>query len=603
MVNVYSIISRVPFFSHLTPNEVSYLLTHCRETTINKGKRVDLSASPSLSIVKSGLFEIDTTTKKIMVYLSQGSFFGSIPFSDFSPKGTIKAVSDCEIIIIDDIKIKEFFLLHFRAFRGYIKALEKLNFLAPDSYFKKGGSANIISFYSSERASGTTIITSVVASALSKKGKTVVLDCSYSGNSLFSVFGKKVTAPVSQKGDDDVSFEIMIKDGLQECSENLHILNISFGSQVKVDPEIINPLLFILSRKYDNIIFDIRNEDVDFRNKIVQCSDIIINIIKNKKQLQVESSISSLCKEGQRVFTIFNSYYNKGVSTFEGGFIVPEFDFSHKDPLENLFNIADLTEIGQIIRVIDKKKRVMVLGSLFLNAPLIGGLFSNLNPDDFDYIYSSSFSSILMLMYLSSKNHDFFYDGVKELFSEIRMNSFLDISYPDKFVVKKGAYYRYFDDIVKKRNLENFAIQPLVKVKNHLTDEGEILSSGSASHIMTASASLYPLFEGTKLNDSLYWSGYPDQRALVEDMLRLNVDEIYSFEVHNRNAIKMDYDRMPVFFHNYYNSVNDDQNLGESPFAQRQFSITASFDKLKPGKMMNNSEELWNKCLKDFSLQ
>ena len=88
-----------------------------------------------------------------------------------------------------------------------------------------------------------------------------ILDLSLSGSSIFNFFEKKITSPLAHKEDDNPAVEKMIKQKIETIDENLDLINIAFGAKVKVNPDILSPILFILSKEYKYIILDITDHD------------------------------------------------------------------------------------------------------------------------------------------------------------------------------------------------------------------------------------------------------------------------------------------------------------------------------------------------------
>ncbi len=119
-----------------------------------------------------------------------------------------------------------------------------------------------------------------------------------------------ITASIS-KSPDEVTGQKFIEQRIEKVSEKLDILNVAFGSKVRLNPEIINPLLFYLSFEYSYIVIDCSNNDVALRDTILHNTDIVIEIINNKSISKLQAINDSLLTQGQQVIYIVNKHFEK----------------------------------------------------------------------------------------------------------------------------------------------------------------------------------------------------------------------------------------------------------------------------------------------------
>jgi len=119
------------------------------------------------------------------------------------------------------------------------------------------------------------------------------------------------------------SVEKMIHEKIEKVNDTLDLMNISFGSTVKVDPGILSPIFFILSKEYRYIVLDLSDHDRDLRNKAFELSDIIFTFVTGTRNPgQVYEMFDSNLKEGQKVYYAVNEYYTGSIRGFDGGLIL-----------------------------------------------------------------------------------------------------------------------------------------------------------------------------------------------------------------------------------------------------------------------------------------
>ena len=140
--------------------------------------------------------------------------------------------------------------------------------------------------YSSLPGAGKSLLASLMGVSLKGAGKTVILDLSYAGNSVFNFFEKKITAPLSHRAEDGPSFEEIIRGRIEPVDEGLDLVNVAFGSKVKVNPDILSPLLFMLSKEYRFIVIDCGDDDPGLRDRVIGLSDRVFTLVKNRKDIR-----------------------------------------------------------------------------------------------------------------------------------------------------------------------------------------------------------------------------------------------------------------------------------------------------------------------------
>src|SRR3990172_3473804 len=251
------ILIALPFFSHSVADEIEGLQKIGKTSSVKKGDEFDLKKVDSFNVIVSGAFGIESSGKNDTVYLKPGSFFGPLPFTENRPAGRIRALVDSTLFVFGIEDLYKFFLVSYKFLRGYLKIITRMGYSLSEVGRKySGGKSKIITVYSRSHQSGKSFLSSLIALSLKKDAKTVVLDMSISADSIFNFFEKKITAPLSQRSGEEKGFEGILNEWIVPVNENLDLINIAFGSKVKVNPDIVSPLLFILSKEYRYVVID-----------------------------------------------------------------------------------------------------------------------------------------------------------------------------------------------------------------------------------------------------------------------------------------------------------------------------------------------------------
>ncbi|MDY6935214.1 MAG: cyclic nucleotide-binding and patatin-like phospholipase domain-containing protein [Spirochaetota bacterium] len=562
---LHQILQDFPLFRHCKDREIEHLCNIGKIEILKKGQRLDLKGVNSLCFVIDGLLEIEKSAKRDVFFLIPGSFFGDIPFSTSKYKGYVKALNDSTLALLNTEEIYKFFLVNYRGFRGYIKAIERMGFQITEAGMSNIGCNNrIVTVYSPFRDCGKSIISSFLGLSLSKYGKTIILDSSFSGVSIFSIFEKAVTLPFSQKLTQQASREQSIIDEILEISENLALFNISFDSKVKVNTDIISPILLLLSKKYKYIIIDLSDDDHDLRDRIFDITDIIFAIIKRiKDREELYDLVDSKLLEGQRVYYTLNRYYAKDVGSFEGGYIFEDIGCKKGDNTVSNIGRLVLDDVHhELIQLIISKRRGLVLETNLVDSVLFTGLFSALykHESNIDLLYSSSWGFFVISLFLLGSDISQFKKNVLKFFSEERINSFLDISFPDEYIFKNNKIIRFVNEIAGNNRLEVFRTLPVVM----LTEEGNynkrVFSTGLFRELLSASFLLYPIFEPLKIAGRYYNSGYPIKYVKVEDLFRMDVDEIIYASANISDSLKFGETRILPFYKKYIDHIYNRRN-------------------------------------------
>ncbi len=606
MDNIDHILYGIPLFRHCTEQEILSLKKKGRPVVIPRGRKHDLRRAGVLYVVIRGLFEIEALGKNDIFYLSPGSFFGDIPFTLNRHRGSVKALVDSELLLLDIEEIYRFFLSSFKAVRGYLRSIGKMGFELSDVGKKySGNKSRVITVHSPHPGSGKTLFSAYLGIACSGEGRTIILDMSYKGNSIFNIFEKKITHAISQRPNEDLSSEAFVYEYIEEVNGSLSLLNIAFGARVKADPGILAPILFILSREYRYIIIDLGGQDDALRDRIVEFTDVLFAVLKKAKDREL---LYDFCddrlREGQRVFYVLNRYFDQDTRSFDGGFLFNNLGISRDTTaLTALSGHAAMDGAKDLItQFVSRKRKALVCEANMMESIALAGLMRSLHAagSDIGLCYSSSLSYVVVALYMLLDDDDEYERQMVKIFSEDRINSLLDITFPDEHIISNSKIYRFARDIGKNRRIEIFKNVPAAMLASDDGQGSRIFSTGYFSDLITGSFLLHPVFEPVEIAGRRYHSGYPRVQARPENLLRTDVDEIIHASVRNRQKLRFHDKRILRFYEKYLEYLYEwrpDEKPDEA--ADRHITIEIDEDTPRVEKIMKLSEEISNKLLKE----
>jgi predicted acylesterase/phospholipase RssA len=601
------ILTALPLFRHCLTEEIIALQKIGNLASVKKGHEFDLKKINSFNVIVSGIFEIESMGKTDVVYLAPGSFFGTVPFTESRVTGKIKALVDSTLLIFKLEDMYKFFLMSYKCLRGYLKVTSRMGFDISEigiKYF--GGKSKIITVYGPSRESGKSLLASLLTISLKKDGKTVLLDTCISGNSIFNYFEKKITAPLSQRSVDGSGYEQIINEWIVPVDESLDLINITFGSKVKANPDILSPLLFILSKEYKYIVIDSSDDDIDLRNRIFGLSDQIFNLVKNRKEIRLSFDVfDGQAKEGQRVYYVINERYAGQVRDFSGGFVLPHFESKTAyGEFDRLSHFAESVAVSSLVGLIMKKRRAIVFETNLLPALFYAGFLNALREKDkkFDIYYTSSFSYIIVSLFLLSSSQSEFKKWLEHFFSEDRINKLLDITFPTDHVFKNNLIAKLADEICGSNRIEMLNDVPVAILGQNGAMTRRLFSTGHLKDLLAASFCLYPVFEQVPIMDTPCNSGYPDFRVRIEDLFRIDVDETVYVSVDNSSAMNYPEGKLISLFNNYMAFVEDRHVEGKTgDFSDINIVLEVSERDIKIGKILDTSRELADKFVSSIT--
>jgi len=588
---IRNLLRSVPFLLHLNDEEAEYFYRSGRFASVKKGQLVDVKKINSLYIVIDGIFEIESISNRDIVYLSPGSFFGFMPFIENKKKGNVRALVDSRVFVITEDDLYRIFLLSHKALRGYIKTIESLNFDISDigkQYFNLKG--KVITVYSPSAGSGKTMLSSLLAMSLSGE-KTIILDLSDKGYSIFDLFKQRLTVPLSEKDKGEKAAESLINDRIVKINDNLHLLNISFSARVKVDPSIIGPILFILSRDYKYIIADLSDNDHELRNRMFEQTDFIFALTNIKKDMdEIQPVLDEQLKEGQRVYYVRNNNFSDEKGPFYGGLILNKLEnYSSENSVEMLEGFISAGELDAFKNTVTGKNRALVIQSAQHESILFSSLLLELNRSgkSFNYLYSSSYTYFLLCMYLLFDDYQLLYNSLKRFFSPEQFNKNLEITFPENFVFKSGRILKYASELAGSKRLEMFHTLPLASVNSG--GKQRIFSTGALNQLMAASFIAYPLFEPVEMGDNLCSSGFPENYVIPAHLFRTETSEVFTVSVINKEKMTFTDEKYNNFFINYTASSKQKSPLPEYIEQTKKLILEVSESEFKFDRISENT--------------
>ncbi|MBN2403381.1 MAG: hypothetical protein JXN64_13430 [Spirochaetes bacterium] len=598
-MNISYILQNIPFLNHLTDSEIQTLCESAEIKPVSKNEKIDIKKIHSFGAVVEGIFELGQRIRGDRLYLAPGSFFGEIPFAVSHHAGTIKAVKDSLVMMINPEKMYKSLLSSYKGFKGYIRNIKGNGFDIIDSgndFLKRG--SRVITVFGRHYNSGGTMLASLLGLNLSGHGSVIILDASSEGNSIFNFFQKEMPPAVSQKAEKGASDEKFVYDRVVNISENLSLLNLYSGSKIKINPDILSPVIFILSRKYKYIIIDHSDYRKDFTNRIFEISDILFPVIKNIKDKSILHNIlDSDLKDGQRVYYVLNRFYEKTIGTFEGGYILEDLDFNRKENLiTNLKNILESNKpkfLEELTEHITRERTGLTIQTNLTNSVFLAGFFSSLYEKDIkiDTIYSSSWSYLITVLYILNADNNAFENNFLKLFTEDKIKSLLDVTFPDEHVYKNGRINNYADELAGDKRIEHYSMLPVAM----LTDRGSgcrrMFSTGFVRDLFTASF-LLNIFEPKNIADSYYCSGYPSYYVKPEDLLRTDINKIRSVIINNKQKLSFGETKISKFFKGYADSLDSGYIYPAFTKSKNELSINVNTDKYNVKEILELSKDI-----------
>lgn len=587
-----NILQTIPLFHPLSEKEITYITQNSNIEKISKDKIIDFKKQKKLIVVIDGLIIVENRLKGDFFYLSRGSFFGDLPFIE-KKHASIKTLADSTVLLIETDILYKLLFASYRTLRGFIKNIHRLN-IETEQELNSEYTSKVICSYGFGN-SGKTVFASYLAFLLSGKGSVIILDASYTGSSSFRLFEKELSQAIAQKLSEKNESDQFISDNIVQVQENISLLNIAHDSKIKVNTDILSPLIIYLSKKFKYIIIDLA-DDHELKDAVFSLSDYIFPVLKNIKDIAaIRSMFDSGLNDCQRVYFLLNRYFSQDISLFEGGLFLDNLDIQSQDSLlANLRNITkeSTNENKTFTDIITSKKTALVVESYTAQSALLSGFFSTLYAQNMNInlIYSSSWSYILCVLYLTSKDQDEFENNFKKYFSQEKIKSFLDISFPENFVFKQTKIQKAAKDIALNVRIETFKTlcTPLVFDTNNRTRR--ICSTGFVKDLIAASFAVDPVFEPVNIEDKTYSSGYP-QTVNIEDIFKTDIDQIMYVSVNNKSKLNFGQGKFLKFYKNYIDMLDTSSHIQNPCIADKTFTLQLDISEYNTDKILADTKQ------------
>ena len=580
-------------FAHCNEYECSAILAASQTYRLSMGQKIDLKNERALFVVLCGFLVPELSPVKAdSLYFCEGSFFGSLPFLDAQPRGALKALADTVLLRLDEDGMHRMFALSYKSFRAYLKILQ--NRMLPLS--ERAGEfvqkhARIITVYSRKAQSGKSFFAAHLACMLEKHGQVAVLDASYSGQSVFDYFEKKLYAPVSQRESGESLTEAYLEKRIERVSDSLALLNVSFGSKVRVQPEIISPLVFLLSHRYSFIIIDVSDTDAVLAERIFDLSDDVFCVEKREKDiLRDERLFDGVLTCGQQLHFVINEYFEKHPLEHNGLLFPCQKTKQDSALYPQIFKQAGEDWSEKICTQLLLKKTALVLEPCGFRSLYYSGLFEQ-NPKFIaeSDVYASSVAFIAAALYRISGGRGVYHKLLKKYFSADRIASFLDVVFPEKNIFQNEKIYRAASDVASDLRLEK--ISPRICCILH-DDATRFISIGYVRDMLAASFSVDPAFAPYRIGDRFLHAGSA-AGICPEALYRMGYDEVSSAGVDAQ--ISIDFESKPVI--SLFASLLDLQASRDSSSfgisAVKRVSVEPSGAVKTVDDVLNESSALW----------
>jgi len=515
------LLNQVPIFKHLMVDELSALSLLAKPHTVKKGSTFHCNAQ-SLYIVDKGIFGVQKSAES--AYLSRTSYFGQLPFCE-KGTGTVRALSDASVLELANTDLYQFICNNFKALRGYCKIVDHYRIpLSQAATTLLKNKACVFTIFSTDKHCGKTTLAISVAAACSYYKKTILLDASYDGISVFDMCGKPLIPPLSQKNPDDVTGYKFIQQRIEKISETMDIVNIAYGSKVKINPDIINPLLFYLSFEYSYIVIDCSNSDIHLRDVIMKNSDSIINVINEKSAINHQVINDTLLTQGQQVYNVVNKHFVKIQKIDKPSYV---FKTIPVETNETIFQAVLKNKVysDELFKNIASDKRAMVLSQGMYETLYYSGVLESLREEKlFDVVYANGRPYAVLMCYLATQTPEDYKKLLFEYFSDDTLHTFFDFTFPDKYLFKNKPLHNFASTISHIKRIEWNAILPYTQLMHNNTQR--FFSTGDAEKIISANLAFSPLFEGISIHGDTYFSAFPLYPLIPESLLRTHINYI-----------------------------------------------------------------------------
>ncbi len=482
--------------SFWTEKALSAASSSSDEIMIQKNKIFSCDDDKYFYIVKTGLLiNLDNLDKKQGQYFPAYSFFGSLPFVESKNKIKLTAAVNSVVYRIEVSRILQVFIEDVKLYKAYLNFLKRNSIDLKSAYQSITQLKNrIISVSSSEKGAGKSLFTSLLAKNISASIKTLVIDLSYGGISVFEYFGLQIISPAAEKENSESKIDLSLR--MTAVNDKLSILNMTNTSKVNLNLDVLSHLLFKLLHQYDCILMDVDSSHEDLQEKAFSLSDAVIVLIGKKNENNF-SIIDRFCSRGQDVYLINNNYLSKR-SVVEGFYQFDSINVKNDNFTEISDEHVQMNVFKALKNEVYRKKSALVLNTSNLSTAYYSGMFRYFFHEKifFDFIAADFLGAVNAMFFLNSENYAQYVKLVKDFFRMEKLKVLSEVTYPENHVYSIEKFEKYFSGIFSSKRME-FNNSKLISYFKSERAENSIKTCGLLSKIASANVSINPFFQKT----------------------------------------------------------------------------------------------------------
>jgi hypothetical protein len=486
-----------PLFSHLSLRRYDSVLSCFEKRLIKKGEKIDLKSWNAFSIVRNGSLRTEGVLEKgENLFLSDSSYFGTLPLSAAESRGVIRAVSDVEILNADPSALGKALYSSYPALKGYLRLLNLSGL--PAAPHVEGISSSVPLVISAVdagkfRKSAETAV--LIARFLSEQSSTVIVELSREGVSAFDVCGVKITPPISEKKMGE-GVDSDIGKLITEKMPNLHLLNVSFGSKVRTNPSIISPLISYLAAKYSYIVIHTGAQSQEIIEESSFVSDRVVFCSGTRKEYEKHRTLyPKTAGQGQSVYALFSGSAEKHMKSRGRVYSMPDIP-SDIDDIPSFAEWGISVKFNEFVRALSARKTMLFIENTGYASLGFAGLVEYLNKRTNDNLALYAPSYALHLCTLYHQNPSLYMKNIKKLFKDATLLSMLDIRFPGECLLSNKSLRSFSSAYSAGSFLEESGLE----ISTSFFDGGSrtVSSCGSCRDFSAAVLCEKPFFEPFK---------------------------------------------------------------------------------------------------------
>lgn len=585
-MNYKDIIRNNNFFSHFSNDHLDEIIGNSEIISLEYNESIHIKNDDSLYFIISGLItEQDNIGRVNSVFYSNGSSLGALPFSLNKCNITLKSIDKSKILKIRNKTILNTFLNDFRLFQAYVKSLnETCTALNKTAEIYNKVNTKIITVFSDKEKTGKTTFASSLGLKLSQNYKTLLIDLSYKGKSVFECFNKIIHPPLSIK--EQNSNGIDFKNSIESINENLDLLNLLNTSNIKFSPKILSPLLFKLALKYNRIIIDCGFNKSEEVIEIFNQSSVIINIDneKNKNYRIIDDNVNRF----QKVINI--EFLEEFKNNNNNNFIKLNKVYIKDENITVIKTISDSDTMQNVVDRINMRNKVLYLLNRSPEAIFYKHyLDKNEILSNYDIIYAEGYSLLIVSIYLLSKIKNIsFKKNIINAFKLERINSLLTPIFPESAIFTNEKFLKYNNELFRNNRNQFSNLSVITSFYQNNIYSGK--SSGSLSNFCTFGNLFENIFENYQDRKNCYYNNKTSMNLLNY----LDCEQLTMLDIKS-DLSKTYYKKVNNLYKNYI--FDQDHNLNFCCANKNFISREYFSDNTEIVNILENSKDIWNEIV------